>query len=92
MARRQDASRIVERAGERLQILPRVVHTERDSGGRGDPEATHEGLRAVMTGTDGDSSCVEDGPDVVRVRSLQRERQDTNDQRLARAPDTATTA
>src|SRR5207247_10467460 len=64
---REDVQHLPEARREAVDFLGRVVHVERRPRGRGDVQALHEGLRAVVAGADRDPLDVGDGRYVVRV-------------------------
>src|SRR5450759_1930437 len=63
-----------ERLDERVDVGFVVVDVERRSGGGGNAEDAHQGLRAVMPGPDADPVLVDDLGDVVGVDALEQER------------------
>jgi MFS family permease len=71
-----DAADVVEPVHQPLHIGSGVVHRERRPGRRRYAELAHQRLRAVMPGSDAHARPSEDLPDVVRMRTLQRERHD----------------
>jgi MFS family permease len=68
-----------EAVDQPLHVLARVVHGERGTRRRRYAELAHQRLRAVVPGADADAAPSEDLPDIVRMRAVQRER----DQRAA---------
>jgi MFS family permease len=70
----QDAANDAEAVDQPVEVLARVVHGERRTRRRRYAELAHQRLRAVMPGADADAAPAEDLPDVVRVRAVQRER------------------
>jgi MFS family permease len=57
-----------------LDIVERVVHRERRPRRRGHAQPAHQRLRTVVTGAHAHADAPEDLPDVVRVGSVERER------------------
>ena len=57
-----------------VDVLARVVHRERGARRRRYAKLAHQGLRAMMPGPDADADSTENLPDVVRVRAVERER------------------
>ena len=55
------------RVHQRVDLRARVVDVERGACGRGDLQARHHRLRAVVSGTNRDAVAVQHLPDVVRV-------------------------
>jgi MFS family permease len=70
----QDAANDAEAFDQPVDVLARVVHGERRTRRRRYAELAHQRLRAVMPGADADAAAAEDLPDVVRMRPVQRER------------------
>jgi MFS family permease len=66
-----DGPQPVEQA---VDIGARVVHGERRPRRRRYTQLAHQRLRAVMAGSDADADAPEDLADVVRMRALERER------------------
>src|SRR4029077_12074756 len=60
-----------------IHFFSGVVESERSARRGRDAEALHYRLGAVMPGSDSNSLLVEDGPDVVRVDTVQQEREHT---------------
>jgi len=70
----QDAANDAEAVDQPVNVLARVVHRERSTRRRRHAELAHQRLRAVMPGADAQAPPTEDLPDVVRMRTVQRER------------------
>jgi MFS family permease len=64
----------LQAADEPLHVLPVAVHRERRPRRRSYAQLAHQRLRAVMPGADAHPLPSEDLPDVVRMSTLQRER------------------
>jgi MFS family permease len=71
-----DAADLAEPVHQPLHVGRGVVHRERRPRRRRYAELAHQRLRAVMPGSHTNARASEDLPDVVRVRTLQRERHD----------------
>jgi MFS family permease len=69
-----DATDLVEAVDQPLHIGRRVVHREGRSRRRAYAQLAHQRLRAVMPGSHADPLASEDLADVVRVRAVERER------------------
>src|SRR5204862_5773731 len=67
---------LAQRPAERVQFLARVVERERRPGGRRNPEALHDGLRAVVPGPDRHALAIHDRADVLGVDAVHDERKD----------------
>ena len=61
---------------EPIHFLFRIVEGKGCPGGRGDAEALHEGLAAMVTRADGDALGIEKGGYVVRVNAVDGEGND----------------
>ena len=57
-----------------VDVVARGVDGERRARRRGDAEAPHQRLRAVVAGADADALAAEDLGHVVRVHAVERER------------------
>jgi MFS family permease len=68
------ATDLVEPVDEPLHVDRGVVHREGRSRGRAYAQLAHQRLRAVMAGSHADPLAPEDLADVVRVRAIERER------------------
>ena len=69
----EDSPDVVEALDQAVDLLAGVVDGEAGPGGRGDAEAVHEQLGAVVAGADRDAVAVEDLGDVVGVDALELE-------------------
>lgn len=58
-----------------INFLARIVESKRSARGCRNTEKLHHGLRAVMSGANGDALLVKDRADVVRMNVFDRERQ-----------------
>src|SRR5687768_11739907 len=74
---REEALRGAHAVHQRLHIRFVVVDVERGARRRGDIEAPHQRLRAMVAGTDADAALVQYCRKVVRVDPLDGERDDT---------------
>ena len=70
----EDPAGVVQALDQPVDLLGRRVDAEAGAGRRGDAEAVHQRLRAVVAGADGDAVAVEDLGDVVGVDALELER------------------
>jgi MFS family permease len=70
----EDAAHRVEAVEQPVHFRARVVHGERGSRRRRYAELAHQRLRAMMPGPDADAESPQDLADVVRVRAVERER------------------
>src|SRR2546425_6973401 len=61
--------------GERVHLFFGVVERKGSTRSSGDPEALHNGLRAVMARPDRNTLLVENRPDIVRVDAFDYERE-----------------
>lgn len=69
-----DATDLVEAVDQPLHVGRRVVHREGRSRRRAYAQLAHQRLRAVMPGSHADPLASEDLADVVRMRAVERER------------------
>ena len=69
-----DATDLVEPVDQALHVGRRVVHREGRPRRRAYAQLAHQRLRAVMPGSHADSLASQDLADVVRVRPIERER------------------
>src|SRR6185312_11418592 len=69
-----DAADLVKAVDQPLHVGRRVVHREGRSRRRAYAQLAHQRLRAVMPGSHADSLTSEDLADVVRMRAVERER------------------
>src|SRR6185295_1670100 len=74
-----------ETCDEGVDVVGRVVKSQRGARRRGHAETLDERLGAMMPGPYRDAMLVENGADVVRVHPVHDERKDSRS--LARAPD-----
>src|SRR5437667_608588 len=72
----EDLLDLLDAGDERVDVVEIVVDVEGGPRGRGKIEALHEGLGAVMPGTDADPLDIEDRGNVVRMGAVDRERDD----------------
>src|SRR5205814_5481799 len=72
----EDSPDVRQRLDEPVDLLARVVDGQARSRRRGNAQAVHQDLRAVVAGADADRMPVEDLGDVVAVYALELERDD----------------
>ena len=66
----------VDGGREHVDLFEGVVHRERGAGGRRNAQPIHDRLRAVMTGADRHAFTVDDRADIVRMDTVDDERDD----------------
>jgi len=62
--------------GQRVNLLLRIVESQRGTRRGRNSKALHQGLGAVVTGPNGDTPLVEDRTNVVGMNTIQDERND----------------
>src|SRR5207245_9605096 len=72
----EDLLPLLDSGEERIDVVEIVVDVEGGPRGRGEIEPLHEGLGAVMPGTDADPLDIEDRGDLGRMGAAERERDD----------------